>query len=134
MAMCAADPPTPLRQRRPDAPAPLEAAILRCLEKDRERRMPNVAELARAIAPFATADARASVERISRVLGDAAGPTSIPSASYQHGSALLPAGAGTSGAWEQTQSRSRSGKGLLAALGLLVVGGLSVIGFFAWRA
>ena len=39
MAMIAADPPTLLRVRRPDAPVQLELAILRCLEKDRDRRM-----------------------------------------------------------------------------------------------
>ena len=135
MAMIAADPPTPLRQRRPDAPPQLEATILRCLEKDRARRLPNVAELARAIAPFAAADARASVERIARVLGEAAGPHSVLEASYQPGGAVQPAGAGTSGAWGQTQSRPRSNKGIVAAvLALVVVAGLGVAGFLVWRA
>jgi len=131
MAMIAADPPTPLRQRRPDAPPQLETTILRCLEKDRARRLPNVAELARAIAPFAAPEARASVERIARVLGDAAGPHSVLEASYQPGAAVQPAGAGTSGAWGQTQSRSRNNKGVIAAvLALLVVAG--GVGFVVW--
>ena len=134
MAMIAADPPTPLRQRRPDAPQQLEAVILRCLEKDRERRVPNVAEFARAIAPFGTAEARGSVERIARVLGHAVGPTSVPNPSFEPGSAVQPAGAGTSGAWGQTQSRSRSNKGVVAAvLSLLAAGGLGVAGFVVWR-
>jgi hypothetical protein len=134
MAMIAADPPTPLRQRRPDAPPQLEAVVLRCLEKDRERRVSNVAELARAIAPFGAADARASVERISRVLGEAAAPHSMPAATYDPGSAVLPAGAGTRDAWGQTQSRSRSNKGLFAALlSVLAVVGLSGVGFIVWR-
>ncbi len=37
---------------RPDLPEELEAAILRCLEKNRDRRFANVEELVRAIAPF----------------------------------------------------------------------------------
>src|SRR5450755_3641434 len=110
MAMIAADPPTPLRQRRPDAPAPLEAAILRCLEKNRERRMPNVAEFARAIAPFAAPEARASVERISRVLGERAHSTNTAPAISVPSCALGPTSA-TSGAWGQTQSRSRGSVG-----------------------
>jgi serine/threonine-protein kinase len=131
MAMIAADPPMPLRQRRPDAPALLEAAILRCLEKNRDQRMPNVAELARAIAPFGAGNARASVERISRVLGEAASPPSTPLLSYEPGSAVVPGGA-TSGAWGQTQSRPRSKAPLVALLGLLL-GGLGVAGALVWR-
>ncbi|HXK17695.1 MAG TPA: hypothetical protein VNG33_07825, partial [Polyangiaceae bacterium] len=131
MAMIAADPPTPLRQRRPDAPPELETTIFRCLEKDRARRLPNVAELARAIAPFAAPEARTSVERIARVLGEAAGPQSMPEASYQPGVAVQPAGAGTAGAWGQTQSRSRGSKGVVAAvLALLVLA--AGAGFILW--
>jgi serine/threonine-protein kinase len=40
------DPPPSLRDRRPDVPEALEAAILRALERDPSRRTPNVAELA----------------------------------------------------------------------------------------
>src|SRR5450432_2052713 len=115
MAMIAADPPTPLRQRRPDAPVALEAAILRCLEKDRERRTQNVAEFARAIAPFAVPEARASVERISRVLGESAQSQSGPAALGDTSSAAAHSSA-TGGAWGQTQSRSHAGAGALLAL------------------
>ncbi len=44
--------PAPLRERRPDVPPDLEAAILQCVEKDRDRRFGNVAALARALVPF----------------------------------------------------------------------------------
>jgi eukaryotic-like serine/threonine-protein kinase len=134
MAMIAADPPTPLRQRRPDAPPQLEAAVLRCLEKDRERRMPNVAELARAIAPFGPYEARASVERISRVLGEATHPHSAPAPTFEPGGAVLPGG-GTSGGWGQTQARSRGNKGaLFAVISLLLLGAVGIGGFLLWRA
>ena len=44
--------PPPLRDRRPDLPLGIEQVILKCLEKDRNLRYQNVAELAVALAPF----------------------------------------------------------------------------------
>lgn len=70
LAMIVADPPPPLTASRRDAPLELEAIILRCLEKDRERRFASVAELARALERFASPETRTLVRRISRVLGD----------------------------------------------------------------
>ena len=72
--------PTPLSSFRPDLPAALEAVILRCFEKDRDRRWPNVAALAAALAPFASAHAGAYVERVAAVLGmkmEPARPTAL---------------------------------------------------------
>jgi serine/threonine-protein kinase len=67
-AKIALHPSPPPRQYRPDAAEGLECAILRCLEKDRARRYPNVAELAGALAPFASNGTRAIVERITDTL------------------------------------------------------------------
>ena len=47
------EPAVPLRSLRPDAPAEIEAIILRCLEKDPALRFPTVADLRAALAPFA---------------------------------------------------------------------------------
>jgi serine/threonine-protein kinase len=63
------DPPRPIHELRPDLPQALERVILRCLEKNREHRFNNVAELAYALAPFGQPSALRSAERISRVLG-----------------------------------------------------------------
>jgi hypothetical protein len=60
-----------MRQLRPDIPVELEAAVMRCLEKDKTRRTQTIAELARALAPFAQDHSHISVERIHRVLSDA---------------------------------------------------------------
>jgi serine/threonine protein kinase len=62
------EPPVPLRSRRPEVPAALETVIGCCLEKDVDRRLQNVAELAQALLPFAPPPSRISVERIVRVL------------------------------------------------------------------
>ena len=65
------DPPHPLRDLRPDVPEALQAVVFHCLEKNREHRFSNVADLAFALAPFGAPAAERSAERISRVLGAA---------------------------------------------------------------
>ena len=70
-ALCARvlrDPPPPVSLARGEVHPDLEAAILRCLEKQPENRFATVAELARAFAPFGTASSVASAERISRII------------------------------------------------------------------
>jgi serine/threonine-protein kinase len=72
LQMCAAviqSTPTPPSVYRANIPPGLEAAILRCLEKKPEDRFPDVSALARALLPFASAQARYLVERMERVLG-----------------------------------------------------------------
>jgi serine/threonine-protein kinase len=67
-------PPIALRQRLPSAPPALEAALLRCLEKDPARRHASVGELALALAEFAPARAQPSVERIATITGAVRAP------------------------------------------------------------
>jgi hypothetical protein len=55
--------PVPLTHHRPELPALLEEVVMRCLEKDPDRRYQNVGELALALRPFAPLRARASVDR-----------------------------------------------------------------------
>lgn len=59
--------PRPLRDLRPEVPAGLEAVVDRCLQKDRERRFPAVADLAAALAPFGPYGSRLLADRISRL-------------------------------------------------------------------
>jgi serine/threonine-protein kinase len=53
---------------RPDVPRELAALIDSALVKDREQRIPNVAELARGLVPFAPEAGRFSLERIAGML------------------------------------------------------------------
>ncbi|HXX69716.1 MAG TPA: protein kinase [Polyangiaceae bacterium] len=66
-AKIVADPPVPLRTRRPDLPAALEAIVVRCLDKDAKKRPQSVAALATALRPFASADGKSAVERVARI-------------------------------------------------------------------
>jgi serine/threonine-protein kinase len=55
-----------VRAVRSDCPEELEQVVFRCLERDRDRRIGDVAALAMALLPFAPERARGSVERIAR--------------------------------------------------------------------
>lgn len=66
------DTPKPMRAWRPEVPPAIEAAVLACLEKDREHRTQSVSALAQAIAPFAPTRSWPSVERIVRLSSGAA--------------------------------------------------------------
>jgi serine/threonine protein kinase len=71
-----AEPPAPLPRVVPGAiPRDLEAVVFRCLEKDTERRFPDVASLARALASFGPPELAATAERIARLLR--VGPPSL---------------------------------------------------------
>lgn len=60
--------PKPIRTVRSEVPAALERVIARCLEKRPEDRYADVAELARALAPFGPKRAIAHADRATRVL------------------------------------------------------------------
>jgi hypothetical protein len=74
--------PTPAMST--ELPLGLEAVVARCLEKEPGRRFQNVAELAAALAPYATNPVRATtaVERATRVLGVATIPPAAPVAQH----------------------------------------------------
>src|SRR6185503_2940506 len=102
---------------------------LRCLEKDRQNRYANVAELAYALAEFAPRQAKNSVERVAKVI-HAAG---ISSSSFQwpDGSVPPPASkqAKTHASWGSTspgRSATRAPLFLVLGIGALAVGGAGV--------
>jgi eukaryotic-like serine/threonine-protein kinase len=78
LASLVADPPTLPRSVVPELPAELERVLLRCLEKDPRARFANVAELARALEPFGSAEAAGATERVARILSRAGKDFSAP--------------------------------------------------------
>jgi serine/threonine-protein kinase len=121
--------PAPMAATRPDLPPRLEAVVLRCLEKDRQNRYANVAELAVALAEFAPRQAKSSVERVAKVI-QAAG---ISSANFRlpEGSVPPPSKqAKTQASWGTTSPGGGSSRAPLFAL--LGVGALAVGGAGVW--
>ena len=114
--------PTPLSELRPELPARLVAAVMRCLQKKPEARFQDVRELAQALSPFAPA-ASVSAERVARiVLG---GSTPVPGSS--------PLGGAQSGAWPGVATRSAPRGGKAWIVGALAAAGVA-LGFAAFSA
>jgi serine/threonine-protein kinase len=120
-AMILQSDPESMRAIRADLPEGLERIVLKCLQKKREARFPNVAELAIALMEFAPKQARVSVERITRVLtasglslsGFAIAPASL--------NPPVPVGGQTAGAWTQTASGKKSSHAGLIVAGVIAV-------------
>jgi eukaryotic-like serine/threonine-protein kinase len=90
--------PAPISGVRPDVPPALEAAVMRCLEKDKALRFQSVGELAHAIEAFAAPQTSGVGERIAKVRSSAR-RTSVPARS----SARVVVSGGTSVSWGQTE-------------------------------
>jgi eukaryotic-like serine/threonine-protein kinase len=76
-ASVAADTPAPARALRRDIPEGLDRVLGACLEKDPNRRIATMGELAAALAPFAGARSAASIERVGRLSPMTAGRGSL---------------------------------------------------------
>ncbi|WP_437622086.1 serine/threonine-protein kinase [Sorangium sp. So ce1151] len=116
-------PPLPSKVRRGLTPE-IDPIIMRCLERDRDRRWPDVAELALALSPFAPPAAQPLVERIQRVLrggpreGTAGAPASAGGADTGAGAPASAGGAGTrdGGATPDASGPGSSTGGVVVAL------------------
>jgi len=123
--------PTALRSLRTDVPSGLEQVIMRCLEKEAERRFANVGDFALALEAFGPKRARPSIDRILGTL-EAAGMSSAPASATAPGDLMSVSGAGQAGSgtvasWGKTGAGTRPGQRMVvgAALGggLLVLAG-----------
>ena len=148
LAQIVADPPTPLRVRRPDVPARLEAVVMRCLEKDLARRTRDVVEFAQAVLPFSPA-CQISVERIRRVVHGKVDRQPLPSAATpprdatvwpEHPSVAAPSAGDshrtvTAGSWGSTGNRPTGGRRtwIVAAISACALTGLG-FAYYALRA
>ena len=98
--------PDPIVRHRAGVPPELEKVVMRCLERDRARRFPNVAELAAALAPFAP-----PVASYAEIVASALG---VPSSPQAHVEAPLTRSAGVGA---RSRRRSRSTRRLRASAG-----------------
>jgi len=136
MASVLTEPPAPLVTRRAGLPPELYAIVDRCLQKDRQHRCQNVAELAMALAPFCPPRTHPIVERITGMLGN-----SVPRIAMGNRppSAPLPTGAKTgSEGWDATdRTRTRPTQGRTALVWVGVSGVILIVlgvgGFFGLR-
>jgi serine/threonine-protein kinase len=71
LARIVTEPPAPLSSLNAQVPSELEATVLRCLEKERDRRFASIAQLVRALEPFASAETRPLARRIGASSGAA---------------------------------------------------------------
>jgi serine/threonine-protein kinase len=125
--------PAPMRLRRADVPPQLEAVVLGALEKDRTRRFQTMADFATALAPFGSASAASSADRIARVLG--APRPRLPSSANLGAAGVAPpavAAAQTQGAHAVTGARTVASDGrkpLVAGIlvATLAVGGITTV-------
>jgi serine/threonine-protein kinase len=121
--------PPRIRSIRPDVPEGIEIAILRCLEKNREKRFDSVTDFASALAPFGTELAAESATRMERAKRAASGLASatVPSPLVE---TQRPPMAESFGAMGHTKAFSlRRRTALLGAIGGAVVLGASAVGF-----
>lgn len=81
LAAVVRDTPAPLSTVCPDVSPELAAIIARCLEKEPRDRFTDVVEFAQALAPFASAEKRALITRIKRVVAVRAAAPSRPGSS-----------------------------------------------------
>lgn len=139
-ALCAAiiaDDPTPLSNVRSDAPAELQAAIGKCLEKKPENRFSDVAALALALAPFGGQSAQISVERITKILNPGAilpppQRMSIVSAPSLQPAAFAATHASTSVNVPESPAKKKNTPAIIAAIAILSLAAIVGI-FFSMR-
>jgi eukaryotic-like serine/threonine-protein kinase len=116
-------PPPPLDEARPGLPEGLEAVVLKCLEKDREDRYPNVALFARALAPFAGHRAATLIERITAA-ADEPPPSRVGERSTERTDRS--GSSNTSVAWGEVRQKDRGRRGalLVVTASILLLAGL----------
>jgi serine/threonine-protein kinase len=76
-AAVTSDPLPSLEGRRPGLPPGLCRVVGRCLEKSRDERFQTIAELAKALRPFASKASQLSIDRIAGTLGLKGPPSSL---------------------------------------------------------
>jgi serine/threonine protein kinase len=103
-AMVISEPPRPLESLRDDVPSELRAIVMKCLEKPVENRFHTVADLAAALAQFASpSSAMLATQRMSGGLGTSSSSRLSAVAAPQERPSFRAPGSNTDVAWDRTQ-------------------------------
>lgn len=129
LASVIADEPPALRSLRADVPEGLARAVARCIEKDLTKRMPSVADLADAIAPYAPQGTTSS-ERIRRLSGRPPAPVASSQPAIVITSSPTSTGDDATVAVTSAPSSSRASR---VVWGVLLLAGVSTAAFVAAR-
>ena len=113
LARILTDPPPLMRSVRPELPAELEAIVLRCLQKQAGLRTPNVAELVRGLAPFAS-DASSAPPGWTEVMPSPGQP--VDQARQEPSADASGAQAGSTTAFASTMTQTRAEPGVSTIL------------------
>jgi serine/threonine protein kinase len=87
--LIATTPHRPMANLRAGIPAELDAVVSNCLAKQRDERYASVAELAAALAPFASEQAAISIRSSARILGASDRPKAAPASNRPAGTGPL---------------------------------------------
>ncbi|MEA2753689.1 MAG: eukaryotic-like serine/threonine-protein kinase [Myxococcales bacterium] len=71
------DDPCPMQSLRRDAPSELEAIVMRCLDRERDRRWPSAATFARALSTYGSAGTFSQLASVQRELGSLASISAV---------------------------------------------------------
>jgi serine/threonine-protein kinase len=124
---------------RPDAPAELAALVAAALVKDRDQRLPNVAELSRGLAPFVPEIGRFSVQRIDGLMSHPSSrvPSATQGQTWRTGSGAVasgtPSGIAGGAALDLSSTRKNSLVRPIGAMLGVLLAAMAVIAFFAMR-
>jgi len=119
--------PTPLRTMRPAIPQGIEEIFSKCIEREREKRYGDVAELAAVLMEFAPKRARASVDRITRTIQNAGLSSGYPFQSVAPAVSASSTATHTDASWGGTAAPLRQRKIALvvaSAVGTVILAAL----------
>ncbi|HEX4513159.1 MAG TPA: serine/threonine-protein kinase [Polyangiaceae bacterium] len=126
--------PRAIRATRADVPVELEAAYRRCLSRNVDERFQSVADLAAALEPIASADAKMSIARIRKTLSVVASTSTTPmrakTPSLAEVAPTLAVGTSTTASrasWSESVSTPKKSGGV--PRGALIGGGVAVLAF-----
>lgn len=129
------DTPESLAKLAPKTPAEIVRVVERCLEKDPGKRYASVAELARALLPFAPASSRAIVERLGRMTSsaDIGLDATVEAPSKQESVDTVPDKAQTADGWGQTRNQRGGSRTTTALFAVIAVSAVTTLAVYMWR-